>query len=106
MSAAHLFRRFDDPIEYRFTEAPLAGEILRRRLAMFEAADLDWPRLLDQTVGLSHAQLARASEEVAKHAVLAGSKRIASEALLSVLRKRRSAAIQRFSTKWSESESA
>lgn len=86
-----LFRRFDDVIEYCFPDAPLAEEILKRKLAMFETADLDWPRVLAETQGLSNAELARATEEAAKHAVLAGSTRITSEALLSALRERKAA---------------
>ena len=86
-----LFRRFDDVIEYHLPDAPLAEEILRRKLALFETGDLDWPRLVGETEGLSHAELARASEEASKDAVLAGSTRITSEALSSALRERKAA---------------
>ena len=86
-----LFRRFDDVIEYKLPDASLAGEILKRKLATFETADLDWSQLLSETEGLSHAELARASEEAAKYAVLAGCTRITSESLLSALRERKAA---------------
>jgi SpoVK/Ycf46/Vps4 family AAA+-type ATPase len=86
-----LFRRFDDVIEYLLPDTPLAEEILKRKLAMFETADLDWSRLLAETQGLSHAELVRASEEAAKHAVLAGCTHITSETLLSALRERKAA---------------
>lgn len=86
-----LFRRFDDVIEYALPDACLAEEVLRRKLAMFETADVNWPYVLPEADGLSFADLARASEEAAKQAVLAGSKRIVSEALLSALRERKAA---------------
>jgi SpoVK/Ycf46/Vps4 family AAA+-type ATPase len=84
-----LFRRFDDVIEYGLPDAALAEEILRRKLAMFETVDLEWSRVLPEAQGLSHADLARASEEAAKRAVLGGSIRITSEALLAALRERK-----------------
>ena len=58
---------------------------------MFETADLDWSRLLAETQGLSHAELVRASEEAAKHSVLAGCTQITSETLLSALQERKAA---------------
>jgi hypothetical protein len=67
-----LFRRFDDVIEYNLPDAKLAEEILRRKLAMFHTADIDWPRILPETEGLSHAELVRASEEAATKAVPGG----------------------------------
>jgi AAA+ superfamily predicted ATPase len=48
-----LFRRFDDVIEYNLPDAKLAEEILRRKLAMFQTADIKWPRVLPETEGLS-----------------------------------------------------
>lgn len=84
-----LFRRFDDVIEYVLPDTALAEEILRRKLAMFQTMDLDWSQALPQAEGLSHAELARASEEAAKRAVLGGSTRITTETLLAALRERK-----------------
>ena len=53
-----LFRRFDDVIEYTLPDPELAKEILSRKLALFETADLDWSRLLSEVNGLSQAELA------------------------------------------------
>jgi SpoVK/Ycf46/Vps4 family AAA+-type ATPase len=86
-----LFRRFDDVIEYELPSAALSAEILARKLAVFETADVDWPRVLPEAEGLSHAELARASEEAAKRAVLGGSTRITTEALVSALQERKAA---------------
>ena len=87
-----LFRRFDDVIEYALPDATLAEEVLRRKLAMFQTIDLDWPQVLPEVKGLSHAELVRASEEAAKRAVLGGSIRITTETLLAALRERKVAA--------------
>jgi SpoVK/Ycf46/Vps4 family AAA+-type ATPase len=86
-----LFRRFDDVIEYKLPDPQLAEEILRRKLAMFQTADIDWTRILPETEGLSQAELVRASEEAAKKAVLGGSTRITSEALIAALHERKAA---------------
>ena len=86
-----LFRRFDDVIEYALPDIQLAEDILRRKLAPFETIGFDWAYILPETEGLSHADLTRASEEAAKQAVLGGSKRITSEALISALRERKAA---------------
>ena len=86
-----LFRRFDDVIEYSLPDAAITAEILKRRLAMFQTVDVEWPWVLPEAEGLSHAELARASEEAAKRAVLGGSTRITSAALLEALRERKAA---------------
>jgi ATP-dependent 26S proteasome regulatory subunit len=87
-----LFRRFDDVIEYNLPDAKLAEDILRRKLAMFQTADIDWQRVLPETEGLSQAELVRASEEAAEKAVLGGSTRITSEALIAAVHERKAAA--------------
>jgi SpoVK/Ycf46/Vps4 family AAA+-type ATPase len=86
-----LFRRFDDVIEYKLPDPTLAEEILRRKLAMFQTADIEWTRILPETEGLSQAELVRASEEAAKKAVLGGSTRITSEALVAAVHERKAA---------------
>lgn len=86
-----LFRRFDDVIEYNLPDAKLAEEILRRKLAMFQTEDIAWPLILPETEGLSQAELVRASEEAAKKAVLGGSTRITSEALIAAVHERKAA---------------
>jgi SpoVK/Ycf46/Vps4 family AAA+-type ATPase len=86
-----LFRRFDDVIEYELPDPQLAEEILRRKLAMFQTADIDCTRILNETEGLSQAELVRASEEAAKKAVLGGSTRVTSEALIAALHERKAA---------------
>ena len=86
-----LFRRFDDVIEYELPDASLSAEILIRKLVTFDTADVIWPEVLPEAAGLSQAELTRASEEAAKLAVLGGSKRITTEALVFALQERKAA---------------
>ena len=86
-----LFRRFDDVIEYALPDSFLAEDILRRKLASFDTAAVDWRSVLPQADTLSHADLARAAEEAAKDAVLGGSKRITTDALILAVHERKAA---------------
>jgi SpoVK/Ycf46/Vps4 family AAA+-type ATPase len=86
-----LFRRFDDVIEYELPTSEVVKQILERKLAMFQAADVEWLRVLPEAGGLSHADLARSSEEAAKRAVLTGSTRITTGALLNAIQERKAA---------------
>jgi SpoVK/Ycf46/Vps4 family AAA+-type ATPase len=87
-----LFRRFDDVLEYELPAAEVVQQVLQRKLAMFQASDVEWSRVLPEAASLSHSDLARASEEAAKKAVLRGSTRITTEALLAALQERKAAA--------------
>ena len=87
-----LFRRFDDVLEYELPAAEVVQQVLQRKLAMFQASDVEWSQVLPEASGLSHSDLARASEEAAKKAVLRGSTRITTEALLAAIQERKAAA--------------
>jgi len=84
-----LFRRFDDVIEYSLPTPDLTEDILRRKLAPFRTTDLNWSLIVPEAGGLSQAELARASEDAAKRAVLGGSTLITSEDLSTALRERK-----------------
>jgi SpoVK/Ycf46/Vps4 family AAA+-type ATPase len=84
-----LFRRFDDVIEYQLPDAKVVQQVLHRKLAMFDSSDVDWSRVLPEAANLSHADLARASEEAAKQSVLRGSTRITTTALLAAIQERK-----------------
>jgi SpoVK/Ycf46/Vps4 family AAA+-type ATPase len=86
-----LFRRFDDVIEYQLPDSRIAMEILKRKLAMFQTGDVEWSQALPEATGLSHADLARASEEAAKKAVLSGSTRITTDLLRASIQERKAA---------------
>jgi SpoVK/Ycf46/Vps4 family AAA+-type ATPase len=84
-----LFRRFDDVIEYQLPDAAVARQIMASKLATFGGATLDWPRILKVADGLSQAELARASEEAAKNAVLRGTTEVKTEGLVASLEERK-----------------
>lgn len=76
-----LFRRFDDVIEYRLPDEETSIGILQSRLARFKVEKLDWRRIAEQASGLSQAELARASDEAAKNALLQGTNTTTSDVL-------------------------
>jgi SpoVK/Ycf46/Vps4 family AAA+-type ATPase len=84
-----LFRRFDLAIEYAVPDAAQAEEVLRNRLGGLNTDEVEWPLVAAATSGLSHADLARAADHVAKDAVLAKSKKIATDALMAAVEERR-----------------
>src|SRR5580700_7507103 len=58
-----LFRRFDDVITYELPTIDIARGILENHLSTFGRTDIDWDPVLDSTVGLSQADIARAADE-------------------------------------------
>lgn len=86
-----VFRRFDDVITYGLPSPEIARGILESHLAGFELMDIDWPRVLKATAGMSQAEVSRAADEAAKIAVLAEANQIATPTLLSTLAERRAA---------------
>ncbi len=88
-----LFRRFDDVIEYTLPDARLTEEILKRKLAGFDNAGVDWTQVLPAAKSFSPADLVRASQEAAKNAILGGSNRITTEAILAALEERKAACL-------------
>ena len=81
-----LFRRFDDVIEYSLPSKSEAVTIVRNRLAAFETKGMPWKSVESMFEGLSHAELARMSDDAAKSAVLRKSRLIKREDILSSLR--------------------
>jgi len=88
-----LFRRFDDVIEYSIPDAPLVERLLRTRLGSFDTRGLTWSTAAAAAVGLSQAELVHAAEDAAKATILAGSKRVTSQALERAIEERRRASL-------------
>ncbi len=65
-----LFRRFDSVIEYNLPSEDVAEEVMRSRLTFLDTSELDWRRARMCSTGMSHSDLARACEHVAKNAIL------------------------------------
>jgi len=86
-----LFRRFDTVIEYRLPSRACAEQVLRARLVLLDTTGLDWSQVLDGTEGFSHADLARASEQSAKNAILANRRTVETSEIIDALDERRAA---------------
>jgi len=85
-----LFRRFDDVIEYSLPDGETRTGILQNRLTRFGIEKLDWRRIAEGASGLSQAELAKASNEAAKNAVLHGTE-ISTDDVVAALEERKQA---------------
>jgi SpoVK/Ycf46/Vps4 family AAA+-type ATPase len=65
-----LFRRFDDVLRYELPAEAQIAALLRMRLLHFSAKGVSWKRLAESAAGLSYADIARATEEVLKEALI------------------------------------
>ena len=65
-----LFRRFDDVLCYDLPDEMHIAKLLRTRLAAFTEKGISWNSLGRSAVGLSHAEVTRAANEVLKNALL------------------------------------
>ena len=90
-----LFRRFDDVIAYGLPTTDIAKGIIEGHLATFNRDGINWPDVLERTIGLSQAELARAADEAAKAAVLTRSDEVSSSMLIAALEERHAATIER-----------
>jgi SpoVK/Ycf46/Vps4 family AAA+-type ATPase len=84
-----LIRRFDAVIEYGLPSRQVAEKVMRARLALLETSAVNWPKVSVAAKGLSHADLARACEHVAKNAILAHRRRVGTSEIIEALRERR-----------------
>lgn len=84
-----LFRRFDDIIEYVRPTRAMARALVENRLSHFALGSINWKKLSPAFGTLSHAEIVRACEEVAREAVLAGRPDIETAAFHRCLLRRR-----------------
>jgi SpoVK/Ycf46/Vps4 family AAA+-type ATPase len=85
-----LNRRFDSVLTYDLPSRADAIELLRAKLAIFDATSVNWNEAAEAATGLSHADIAQAVEQAAKDAVLDGSRAIQQVAILAALQERHS----------------
>lgn len=83
-----LFRRFDAVVEYVLPSPEIAGALMRARLSLLDASEVDWPKLVDAARGLSHADITRACEHAVKQAILARRRAIESADVVEALKER------------------
>lgn len=83
-----LFRRFDDVITYELPDKSLVRTLIENRLSAFAFTRIRWPDVSLAARGLSHAEVARACDDAARDAVLAGELAITGESLSRSLQSR------------------
>jgi SpoVK/Ycf46/Vps4 family AAA+-type ATPase len=84
-----IFRRFGLVIDYTLPTQELARAVIRNRLATINTRGLNWKRIDQSTVGLSHAELTIACEQAAKQTILAKEPRVTTDLLVAALDERR-----------------
>jgi ATP-dependent 26S proteasome regulatory subunit len=65
-----LFRRFDDLLHYELPDTSHISNVLKGRLSRISTKNTSWKRLSSKALGLSYAELTRASDEVLKSALI------------------------------------
>lgn len=83
-----MFRRFDAVIEYPIPDADIARSVIRRYLATVPVGRLVWSQVLEAATGLSHGEIAVATELAAKEALLSHDGRVTTASLGAALRER------------------
>ena len=83
-----LFRRFDDVLHYELPNANQIGGLLKSRLARFAAKGVRWQRLARAAMGLSHAEVGRAADEVLKDTLIHERSTFDEAVILSMLKER------------------
>jgi SpoVK/Ycf46/Vps4 family AAA+-type ATPase len=74
-----LFRRFDDVLHYELPDEAHVASVLKSRLGRLAAKGVSWNRLASGAVGLSYAEVARASDESLKEALIEGRQEVTEE---------------------------
>ncbi len=88
-----IFRRFGLVIDYTLPTPELARAVIRNRLASLSTRGLNWRRIDQSAVGLSHAELTIACEQAAKQTILTKEPRVTTDLLVAALDERRRSSI-------------
>lgn len=83
-----LFRRFDDVIEYGLPAPEMVRQLIENRLSQFDLSNVTWRSVSSSARGLSHAEIGRACEDLARTTVLSGSRVIEGEKVSETLHRR------------------
>lgn len=71
-----LFRRFDDVLHYELPDEAHIASMLKVRLGRRATRNVSWEKLASGALGLSYAEVARASDETLKEALIEGRQEI------------------------------
>jgi SpoVK/Ycf46/Vps4 family AAA+-type ATPase len=80
-----VFRRFDTAIEYAILTEDLVRQVFQKALFLFDVNEVDWSVVAPAAVGMSQADLVRASEDAARSTVLGNKDRIDTTALMDAI---------------------
>ena len=80
-----LFRRFDDILHFEMPDISQIAELLKTRLGPAAAGDIAWSDLAGRAVGLSFADVTRATNDVLKDALVGQRERIQEEEIRAVI---------------------
>jgi SpoVK/Ycf46/Vps4 family AAA+-type ATPase len=83
-----LFRRFDDILHYELPDETHIASVLKSRLGRTTTKGVSWKRLASGAVGLSYAEVARASDETLKEALIEGRHEVSDEDIRRMLEER------------------
>lgn len=84
-----LFRRFDDVLTYSAPDRDARRRLFENVLGVFKAGRLAWKKILDESEGLSHAEIDHACRDAIKEAILQDRKAVNTDVLAKTLRERR-----------------
>lgn len=84
-----LYRRFDDTIVYAAPTEEFSERLMRSRFGGLDTRTVDWRKTTEASRALSYADITRACEDAAKHAILSGSGEVTTEMLVHALEERR-----------------
>ena len=83
-----LFRRFDDVLHYELPDEDRIASLLESRVGCNAADCVSWKQLASESVGLSYAEVVRASDEALKEALIEDRKKVSEEDVRRMLMER------------------
>ena len=87
-----LFRRFDDVLRYELPEKSQIVSLLEARLSDAVTMKIQWQRLAELAMGLSYAEITRASNEALKDALIHERSKVRESDIETMLKERKSVA--------------
>ena len=87
-----LFRRFDDVLRYELPEKSQIVSLLEARLSDAVTMEIQWQRLAELAMGLSYAEITRASNEALKDALIHERSKVRESDIETMLKERKSVA--------------
>ncbi|MBU0626048.1 ATP-binding protein [Patescibacteria group bacterium] len=83
-----LFRRFDDVLYYECPESEEQKQLIQNILGTFMESRFSWKIVLQESNGLSHAEIDHACRDAIKQAILSDLNKVNAEQLLQMLKER------------------